>query len=141
VKKLFHRIDANKNTIKKIDMSLIKKMWIIIIFFGLFACNNTKEKSIIVTNSLPFARKSETVEVSKKMLGISSDSLFKSYGIVDAKTGNTVVYQLYDKNGDGKDDVILFQPVVPANGQAMYIAKVLLPARSSPTKISLASNK
>jgi len=108
-------------------MSLIKKMWIILMFFGLFACNNTKEKSIIVTNSLPFARKSETVEVSKKMLGISSDSLFNSYGIVDAKTGNTVVYQLYDKNGDGKDDVILFQPVVPADGQATYIAKVLLP--------------
>ena len=96
-----------------------------LLFLLVASCNNNHEKKIIVSNPLNFERHNETVEISKEALGIHSDAVFRKYGIIDIKTGKVVLFQLYDKDGDGKYDAILFQPEVPAGGKKVYIARLL----------------
>ena len=97
--------------------------------------NNKKEKIITVTNTLNLPRSFETVEISKQKLGIKSDSIFKKMGIVEAKTGKVVLFQHFDSNNDGFEDVILFQPDVKPNSSKKYIVKVLNPKPQFKSKV------
>ena len=59
------------------------------------------------------------------MLGISNDTVFRKYGIVDSASGEIVMFQHFDKDFDGTFDVILFQPRIKANSEKTYIARPL----------------
>jgi len=87
--------------------------------------NHQKEKTITVTNTLDLPRSFETVEISKQELGIKSDSNFNKYGIVEAETGKVIVFQHFDSDSDGINDVILFQPEVEPKSTKVYVAKIL----------------
>ncbi len=110
---------------------VMKKILLLVLTLGtslFISCNsNTKEFDITITNPIGLSRSSETVEIPKSALGITADSLFSKYGIVDAETGAVVMYQHFDKDGDGVADVILFQPEVKPKGSKKYIAKPLVP--------------
>jgi len=97
--------------------------------------NNKKEKIITVTNTLDMPRSFETVKISKQELGIKSDSVFKKVGIVEVETGKVVLFQHFDSNNDGENDVILFQPDVKPKSTKKYIAKVLNPQPQFKSKV------
>jgi len=97
-----------------------------LVFYSCKTNNGTNQIVITITNDLNIERRCETVEISKQAINIIDDSIFKTYGVVDTKTGNAVqLYQHFDKDGDGTADVILFQPVVKPNSSVKYILKVL----------------
>ncbi len=127
----------NKSDMKSINSLKATGLFIGLAFLMSFpACKNkTPEKEIIISNPLNWARHNETVEVSKKVLGIRNEAAFRKYGIVDPATGKVVLYQLYDKDGDGQYDAILFQPDVPAGGTKTYIARYLNQTPDFPSKV------
>lgn len=73
----------------------------------------SKEKGITikVKNVLNKERSFETVTLSKSFLNSTN---LKNLGVRDKKTGNLLVTQLVDNDGDGTMDDLLFQPVVAA---------------------------
>jgi hypothetical protein len=83
-----------------------------------FSCSKTEKKTIItVKNNLNFDRTFETIEVSKASIKVDT---FSNTGIKNVMSGELLVTQLVDTNGDGVMDVLLFQPKIAANSQANF---------------------
>ncbi len=83
-----------------------------------FSCFQKEESfAVVVTNTLDLDRQFETVEISKSFLGIES---LNSFGIIDVESGDTLVSQLVDENGDDIIDLLLFQPEIKANSEKTF---------------------
>ncbi|AUP80536.1 DUF4861 family protein [Flavivirga eckloniae] len=97
---------------------IIKKLSILCCFMLLFSsCNNETHKVISVKNTLDIERTFETIELTKEFLKVDS---LDNIGIKDMDSNELMVSQLIDNNEDGIWDVLLFQPIVPAQSHKKY---------------------
>lgn len=88
----------------------------IAILFGSFPIN-AQSKIITIANSLPVDREYETVEITKKALGLPVSALLENYTVREIKTNEFLETQTVDTDGDGTMDLLLFQPKVKASSQ------------------------
>ncbi|MEO6177551.1 MAG: DUF4861 family protein [Flavobacterium circumlabens] len=81
---------------------------------------HSQNKIITVTNSLPVDREFETVELTKKSLGLPSSAKLENYAVKEKKSGLSLESQSVDNDGDGIADVLLFQPKIDASSEKEY---------------------
>ncbi|QSB28936.1 DUF4861 family protein [Flavobacterium sp. CLA17] len=81
---------------------------------------HSQNKIITVTNSLPTDREFETVELTKKSLGLPSSAKLENYAVKEKKSGLSLESQSVDNDGDGIADVLLFQPKIDASSEKEY---------------------
>ncbi|TWO32092.1 DUF4861 domain-containing protein [Seonamhaeicola sediminis] len=90
----------------------------LLILFLCLSCSQEKNQIVIeITNSLDIERKYETVELSKGFLELEN---LEGLGVKDLETNKLLTSQLVDNDGDGVNDVLLFQPNVPAGATNNY---------------------
>ena len=82
--------------------------------FVSYSQKEEKNKVITVINSLNIDREFETIELTKKSLGLNSTALLEQYGIRETGNGAFEITQCVDEDGDGVTDVLLFQPKIQA---------------------------
>lgn len=75
----------------------------------------SQNKVITVKNSLSVNRQFETVELTKKMLGLPSSANLEELAVKEANSDLYLESQSVDNDGDGTMDVLLFQPKVAAS--------------------------
>jgi hypothetical protein len=99
-------------------MNPFKNLFYLLIGVLLVSCNQEKKNTIItVKNNLDFERTFEVIEIKKSVLNVDDLSFI---GIKEVKSGELLVTQLVDNDGDGSMDEILFQPKIAANSQIDY---------------------
>ncbi|SEO64640.1 protein of unknown function [Flavobacterium sp. CF108] len=77
----------------------------------------SQNKIITVSNNLKVDREFETVELTKKSLGLAADSKLENYAVKDISNNSFLETQTVDNDGDGTADVLLFQPKVKASSK------------------------
>ena len=87
----------------------------------IIACNNNSNKIITVQNTLNTNRSFETVTLDLESLKLSGSN--ESIFIEDFETGEKLISQIIDEDSDGKFDVLLFQPEMPANSERKFYIK------------------
>lgn len=87
--------------------------------------------SITVKNTLNIDREFETIELTKEQLKLKDLSL---YSVKNSKSGEILVSQTIDLDGDGVLDQLLFQPKIKANSEAKFDI-VLTPKNQNKTPI------
>ncbi|MRX38507.1 DUF4861 domain-containing protein [Flavobacterium sp. LC2016-23] len=80
----------------------------------------SQHKIVTVTNLLPVDREFETVELTKKSLGLPSSAKLENYAVKEKKSGLSLESQSVDNDGDGNADVLLFQPKISASSEKEY---------------------
>ncbi|KAF2507276.1 DUF4861 family protein [Flavobacterium foetidum] len=88
----------------------------------------SQSKIITVTNTLPVKREFETIELTKKSIGFSSQIRLEDYGVKDVETNTFLTTQTVDNDGDGKADVLLFQPQIKASSQKDFEIAPFVPS-------------
>ena len=73
-----------------------------------------KNKIITISNPLNTEREFETVEISKTALGLQPSDKLEKYRVKELGTSTYLISQCVDENGDGVNDVLLFQPKIKA---------------------------
>lgn len=76
---------------------------------------HSQNKIITVTNSLPVDREFETIELTKKSLGLSVKAKLENYAVKEIGTNTFLETQTVDNDSDGIADLILFQPKIKAS--------------------------
>ena len=79
-----------------------------------------KNKIITISNSLNTDREFETVELSKTSLGLKSSDKLEKYRVKELGSSTFLISQCVDENGDGINDVLLFQPIIKALATNKY---------------------
>ena len=79
-----------------------------------------KNKTITISNSLKIDREFETVEITKTSLGLKSSDKLEKYRVKELGTSTFLISQCVDENGDGINDVLLFQPKIKALATNKY---------------------
>jgi len=74
----------------------------------------SQNKIITVTNNLKVDREFETVELTKKALGLKDNVKLEEYYIKEVGNNLHPEIQTVDNDGDGMADVLLFQPKIKA---------------------------
>ena len=91
-----------------------------VLFLAILASSiavHAQNKIITVTNSLPIDREFETIELTKKSLGLPNSIKLENYAVKEAGTNTFLTTQSIDNDGDGITDVLLFQPKIKASSQ------------------------
>lgn len=91
-----------------------------VLFLAILASSiavHAQNKIITVTNSLPIDREFETIELTKKSLGLATSVKLENYAVKEAGTNTFLTTQSIDNDGDGITDVLLFQPKIKASSQ------------------------
>ncbi|MCA1918029.1 MAG: DUF4861 domain-containing protein [Flavobacterium piscis] len=91
-----------------------------VLFLAILASSiavHAQNKIITVTNSLPIDREFETIELTKKSLGLATSVKLENYAVKEAGTNTFLTSQSIDNDGDGITDVLLFQPKIKASSQ------------------------
>ncbi|WP_035651209.1 DUF4861 family protein [Flavobacterium sp. ASV13] len=81
---------------------------------------HSQNKTITITNSLKVDREFETVELTKKILGLPADAKLENYTIKDKSSNLFLETQTVDNEGDGTMDVLLFQPKIKASSKQNF---------------------
>lgn len=76
---------------------------------------HSQNKIITITNSLPIDREFETIELTKKSLGLSVTAKLENYVLKEIGSNTLLQTQTVDNNSDGIADLILFQPKIKAS--------------------------
>lgn len=84
------------------------------ILAGSFAVHS-QNKTITVTNSLPVDREYETIELTKKALGLPENAKLEDYTVKEKSSDLFLETQAVDENNDGVMDILLFQPKISAS--------------------------
>ena len=79
-----------------------------------------KNKIVTISNSLNTDREFETVEITKTSLGLKSSDKLEKYRVKEWGTSTFLISQCVDENGDGINDVLLFQPKIKALATNKY---------------------
>lgn len=79
-----------------------------------FLSFSQKNKIITISNPLNTEREFETVEISKTALGLQPYDKLEKYRVKELGTSTYLISQCVDENGDGVNDVLLFQPKIKA---------------------------
>lgn len=93
---------------------------------------HSQSKVVTVTNSLAVDREFETIELTKKSLGLPSSAKLEDYAIKEISTNAFVTTQSVDNDGDGIADVLLFQPKISASSHKEF--EVLVATNSTADK-------
>jgi len=95
----------------------VKKHFLsIAILAGTFTVQS-QNKIITISNNLKTDREFETVELTKKNLGLTADSKLENYAVKDLGSNSFLETQTVDNDGDGTADVLLFQPKIKASSK------------------------
>lgn len=108
-----------------------KHLLLTTILAGSFALHS-QNKTITVTNSLPVDREFETIELTRKSLGLSNSVKLEELAVKEKNTDLFLESQAVDNDGDGTMDVLLFQPKISASSQKEY--EIVASANTSATK-------
>ena len=84
-----------------------------------------KNKTITISNSLNTYREFETVEITKTSLGLKSSDKLEKYRVKELGTSTFLISQCVDENGDGINDVLLFQPKIKALATNKYEIEII----------------
>ena len=103
----------------KINMKITNGIVFLLLTSTLFSYAQ-KAKIITISNPLKIDRAFETIELSKKALGLKSSDELEKYGIREVGTTTFFISQCVDENGDGVSDVLLFQPKIKASASKKY---------------------
>jgi hypothetical protein len=93
---------------------------------------HSQNKTITITNSLAVDREFETVELTKKTLGLSNSVKLEELAVKEKSTDLFLESQAVDNDGDGTMDVLLFQPKINASSKKEF--EIVTAATSSATK-------
>jgi hypothetical protein len=92
--------------------------WLFIFLIGgifiSYSQKENKNKEITVINSLNIDREFETIELTKKTLGLNNAAVLEQYNIREVGSNAIAITQCVDEDGDGISDVLLFQPKIKA---------------------------
>ncbi|MEH6407931.1 MAG: DUF4861 family protein [Leeuwenhoekiella sp.] len=94
-----------------------------ILFFlsiAMTSCSQQNPMHVQVSNNLDFERKEIVSIPFQDLKGLNKDDI-KYLHIQDTRSKNYQRTQFIDTNTDGKNDAILFQAEVPANGKSNYL--------------------
>lgn len=91
---------------------------------------HSQNKTITVSNSLPIDREFETIELTKKSLGLSATAKLENYIVKESNSDIILDSQSVDNDGDGIADVLLFQPKIKASSHKEFD---VLPTTTPPT--------
>jgi hypothetical protein len=98
---------------------LKKHLLLITILAGNLAMHS-QNKIVTITNSLSADREFETVELTKKDLGLPASAKLENYAVKESNSGLALESQTVDNDGDGVMDVLLFQPKISASSQKEF---------------------
>lgn len=115
-------------------MSKPKYLILACISILILSCNEKPNKQIVVKNAMDMGRSFETVSVDLASLELADSQT--NIVIKDADTQGEIVSQQYDSDGNGKMDMLLFQPEVAANSEKIFEVTVV---KSSKEKDSIAA--
>ena len=79
-----------------------------------------KKKIVTISNPINTDREFETVELSKTSLGLKVADKLEKYSVKELGTSTFLISQCVDENGDGINDVLLFQPKIKALATNKY---------------------
>jgi hypothetical protein len=96
---------------------------------------HSQNKIITVINSLNIGREFETVELTKKSLGLPDAAKLEELAIKEKNNDLFLESQAVDSDGDGTMDILLFQPKVNASSQKDF--EVVVAKNTSATKNSI----
>ena len=85
-----------------------------------------KNKIITISNPLNTEREFETVEISKTALGLQPSDKLEKYRVKELGTSTYLISQCVDENGDGVNDVLLFQPKIKALSTNKFEIELIL---------------
>lgn len=97
--------------------SISLKITLYSLILSTISCGSFKSKIVQIENVLDQDRTLETVELSRKKIGIDNIS---NLGVKDLKTGELIVSQVIDLDKDGVDDILLFQTELKAGSTKKY---------------------
>mgnify|MGYP003575403455 CR=1 FL=1 len=95
----------------------MKKHLFIITILAVHFTAFSQNKTITISNNLNVDREFETVELTKKSLGLNANSKLESYAVKDIASNTFIETQTVDNDGDGIADVLLFQPKIKASSK------------------------
>ncbi len=99
-------------------MKVLRLLFTVSFLCVFLSCNQEKEGiKFQVKNALDMERTYETVELSKSFLNVEN---LEGLGVQDSETKTILTSQLVDTNGDGINDVLLFQPTLNANASKTF---------------------
>lgn len=93
-----------------------KHLLLTTILAGSFAMQS-QNKIVTISNNLKVDREFETIELTKKTLGLASDSKLENYVVKDLSNNSFLESQTVDNDGDGIMDLLLFQPKIKASSK------------------------
>ena len=91
-----------------------------------FLSFSQKNKIITISNPLNIDREFETVEISKTALGLQPSDKLEKYRVKELGTSTYLISQCVDENGDGVNDVLLFQPKIKALSTNKFEIELIL---------------
>lgn len=92
----------------------------------------SQNKLITVTNSLAVEREFETIELTKKELGLPNSAKLEEFAVKEKSSNLFLESQTVDNDGDGVMDVLLFQPKIAASSQKEF--EIVPASNTSATK-------
>lgn len=104
-----------------------KHLFLTTILVGSFALHS-QNKIVTITNSLAVDREFETVELTKKALGLPNAAKLEDYTVKEISSKLILETQAVDTDGDGTMDVLLFQPKISSSSKKEF---ELVPATHS----------
>ena len=93
---------------------------------------HSQNKTITISNSLPVDREFETIELTKKTLGLPNSVKLEELTVKEKSSDLFLESQAVDNDGDGTMDVLLFQPKVSASSKKEF--EIVLATNPSATK-------
>lgn len=113
----------------------MKKYLLLTVILASNFVTHSQNKIITVINSLNIEREFETVELTKKSLGLPDAAKLEELAIKEKNSGLFLESQAVDNDGDGTMDVLLFQPKINASSQKDF--EVVVAKNTSATKNSI----
>lgn len=110
----------------------MKKYLLLTVFLAANFVIYSQNKLITVTNSLTVEREFETVELTKKALGLPNSAKLEEFAVKEKNSDLFLESQAVDNDGDGTMDVLLFQPKISASSQKDF--EIVPAANTSATK-------
>ncbi len=96
-----------------------KHLFLTTILVGSFALHS-QNKIVTITNSLAVDREFETVELTKKALGLPNAAKLEDYTVKEISSKLILETQAVDTDGDGTMDVLLFQPKISSSSKKEF---------------------
>lgn len=96
----------------------MRKIAVLLSIIAFWSCQNKEPSiSVQVKNPLDIERNFETVEIDAAALTSLNSTAFH---VIDKTKGDTLVSQTIDYDGDGRFDILIFQPEIKANAKQVY---------------------